>query len=121
MDESYNCGHHVSKDICAPVSNEVCSGSKQREFWGRTCVQKNFSYCSLLLQTGNITTTVRDSPHYSNDLLQGGLKDRLLYFLYMAVMFAKACAVITNLTLKLFVYHFSLNTAATPFNFPIVM
>ena len=39
----------------------------------------------------------------------------------MAIPFAKACAVITNLTLKLFVYHFSLNTAATPFNFPIVI
>ena len=33
-------GHHVSKDICTPVINEVCSGSKEREFGGRTRAQK---------------------------------------------------------------------------------
>ena len=43
--------------------------------------------------------TVRDSHHYSNDLLQGALEDRLLHFSYMAVPLAKACAVITNSTL----------------------
>ena len=62
----------------------------RREFWGRTCVQKNFSYCMLLLQTGTITATVRDSHHYSNDLLQGGLKDHLLHsILYMAIHLLK--------------------------------
>ena len=44
---------------------------------------------------------------------------------YMAVLLAEACVVMTNPTLvatrKLYVYHFSLNTAATQFNFPIVM
>ena len=60
--------------------------------------RKMVSYCSLLLQTGTITATVRDSHHYSNDLLQGGLEDYLLYFSYMAVPLAEAYAVITNST-----------------------
>ena len=34
----------------------------------------------MLLQTKTITATVRDSHQYTNDLLQGGLKDRLLHF-----------------------------------------
>ena len=55
--------------------NELCSDSQERKFWGRTYPQKNFSYCSLLLQTGTIVATVRDSHHNSNDLLQGGLED----------------------------------------------
>ena len=88
MDESCICGHHVSKDFCTPVINEVCSGSQEGKFWGRTRAQKNVSYCSLLLQA-----TVRDSYHYSNDLLQGGLEDCLLHFLYMTVLLAEACAV----------------------------
>ena len=53
---------------------------KKGSFVGRTRAQKNFSYCSLLLQIGTIMATVRDSCHYSNDLLQYGLKDRLLDF-----------------------------------------
>ena len=80
VDESYIRGHRVSKDFCTPVINEVCSGSQEGKFWGRTRVQKNISYCSLLLQTGTIMATVRDSCYYSNDLLQGGLEDRLLHF-----------------------------------------
>ena len=80
VDESCICEHHVSKDICTPVINEVCSGSQEGKFWGRERAQKNFSYCPLLLQTGIITGTVRDSCHYSNELFQGGLKDRLLHF-----------------------------------------
>ena len=80
VDESYICRHHVSKDFCAPIINEVCSGSQEGKFWDRIRDQKNVSYCLLLLQTGTITVTVRDSRHYSNDLLQGGLKDRLLHF-----------------------------------------
>ena len=99
VDKSCIHRHHVSKDFCTPVINEVCSGSQEGKFWGRTCVQKNVIYCSLLLQTGTITATVRDSHHYSNDLLQGALEDRLLHFSYMAVPLAEACAVITNSTL----------------------
>ena len=71
--ESCIHGHQVSKDFCTPVINEVCSGSKDKKFWGRTHAQKNFSCCSLLLKTGTTMTTVRDSRHYSNNLLQGGL------------------------------------------------
>ena len=33
-------GHHVSKDICTPVISEVCSGSKEGKFGGRTRAQK---------------------------------------------------------------------------------
>ena len=92
MDESCIRGHHLSKDFCTPVINVVCSDSQEGKFEGRTCAQKNVSYCSLLLQTGTITATVRDSHHYSNDLLQGALEDRLLHFSYMAVPLAEACA-----------------------------
>ena len=123
VDESCICGHHVSKDFCIPVINEVCSGS-QGKFWGRTHAQKNVSYCSLLLQTETITATMRDSRHYSNDLLQGGLEDCLLYlFVYgCSAYWSLCCDNRFNFdTRKLLVYHFSLNTAATPFNFPNVM
>ena len=65
VDESCIRGHHVSKDFCTPVINVVCSGSQEGKFEGRTCAQKNVSYCSLLLQTGTIMATVRDSHHYS--------------------------------------------------------
>ena len=91
---------------------------------GHAGTQKNFSYCSLLLQTRTIMATVRDSHHYSNDLLQGGLEDHLNTFLFTAIPLAEACAVLTNSTLiegNFLVYHFSLNTVGTPFNFPIVM
>ena len=116
-------GHHVSKDFCIPVINEVCSGN-QGKFWGRTHAQKNVSYCSLLLQTETITATMRDSRHYSNDLLQGGLEDCLLY---LSVYGRSACWSLCcdnrfNFdTRKLLVYHSSLNTAAMPFDFPNVM
>ena len=36
-----------------PVINEVCSGSQEGKFWGKTVVQK-VSHCSLLLQTVTI-------------------------------------------------------------------
>ena len=55
-----------------------------------TCAQKKFSYYSLLPQAGTIMATVRDSRRYSNDLLQGGVENCLLHFLYMAVPLAKA-------------------------------
>ena len=80
VDESCIRGHHVSKDFCTLVINEVSSGSQEGKLCGRTCAQKNFSCCLLLLQTGTITATVRDSRHYSNNLLKGGLKDCLLHF-----------------------------------------
>ena len=67
--ESYICRHQVSKDFYTPVIDEECSGSQEEKFWGRTHAQKNFSYCLLLLKTGTITATVRDSHHYSNGLL----------------------------------------------------
>ena len=114
------------KRFCTPVINEVYSGIQEGKFWGRRRVQKNVSYCSLLLQTGTITATVRDSRHYSNDLLQGGLKDRILHS-YFFIYCCSACGSLCcdngfNFgTRKLLVYHFSLNTAAMPFNFPIVM
>ena len=85
VDESCIRGHHVLKDFCTALINEVCSGSQEGNFWDRTHAQKNVSYCSSLLQSGTIMATVRDSHHYSNDLLQDGLEDCLLYFLYMAV------------------------------------
>ena len=82
MDKSCIYGHHVLKDFCTTVIDEVCSGSQEGKFWDRTRAQKNVSYSSLLLQTGpgTITATVRDSRLYSNELLQGGLEDRLLHF-----------------------------------------
>ena len=125
MDESSFKGHHVSKDFCTPVINGVCIGSQGGKFWGRIRVQNNFSYCLLLIQIGTIMASVRDSRHYSSNLLQGGLEDSLLQtFMYMAVLLAKACAVITNSTLihgNFCLYRFSLDTAAMPFNFPILM
>ena len=59
------------KDFCTPVIIEVCSGSREGKFWDRTRAQKNFSYCSLLLHTGTITATVRDSHHYFQWLTPG--------------------------------------------------
>ena len=99
IDKSCILRQYVSKGFCTPVINEVCSGSHERKFWGRIRAQKNLSYCLSLLQTRTIMATVRDSCHYSNNLLQGGLEEDLLHFLYMAVLLAEACAVITNLTL----------------------
>ena len=32
VDKSCICGHHVSKDLCTPVINEVCSGSQEKSF-----------------------------------------------------------------------------------------
>ena len=65
------------------ILNEVCSGSQEGKFWGWARSQKNFSYCSLLLQTGTITATVSVSHHYSNDLFQSGLEYHLLHsFVY---------------------------------------
>ena len=63
--------------------------------------------------------TVRDSRHYSNDLLQGGLKVISYTSSYMAVPLAEACSLCCDSecnfdTWKFLVYHFSLNTAATP-------
>ena len=116
VNESCICGHHVSKDFCSPVINEICSGSQEGKFGGRTCAQKNFSYCLLLLQTGTITATIKDSHHYSNDLFQGGLEDCLLHSFVYGGSLAEACAVITNSTLiqgNPLAYHFSLNTSAT--------
>ena len=87
--------------MCQNVSvlTGVCSGSEEGKFEGRTCAQKNVSCCLLLLQIETLTTTVSDSHHYSNYLLQGGLKDHLLHFSYMAIPLAEACAVIINSTL----------------------
>ena len=79
VDQSYIHGHHVSKHFCTPVINEVCSDSQEGNFWVGDVPRKT-SYCSLLLQTGKSMATVRDSRHYSNDLLQGGLKGHLIHF-----------------------------------------
>ena len=79
VDKSCIRRHHVSKDFCTTVINEVCSGSQERKFGGRTRAQKNFSYC-LLLQTGTIIAMYCNSHHYSNHLLQDRLEDRLLHF-----------------------------------------
>ena len=104
-------GHHVSKDFCTPVINEVCHGSQEGKFWGRTHAQKNFSYCSLFLQTGTIMATVRDSHHYSNDLLQSGPEDRLVHFFVYyshSACWSLCCDNEFNFdTRKLLVYHFS--------------
>ena len=35
MDESCIRGHHVSKDFCTPIINEVCNSSQEGKFWGR--------------------------------------------------------------------------------------
>ena len=122
VDKSCIRGHHVLKDFCTTVINEVCSGSQEG---GRTRAQKNVSHCSVLLQTGTFTGTVRDSCHYSNKLLQGDLEDRLLFFSYVygcSACWSLCCDNGFNIdTSKLLVYHFSLNTAAMPLNFLIVM
>ena len=39
-DKSYIRRHHVSKDFCTPVINEVCSGSQEGKFSGRTSGKK---------------------------------------------------------------------------------
>ena len=79
--------------------------------------------------TVTITATVRDSHQYSNDLrLQGRLrKDRLLRIsmvTHMQARLAETGAVIANElnfdSKKLLLYHFFLNTAATPFSKHIV-
>ena len=54
--------------------------------------------CSLFLRTVTTTATVRDSCQYSNDLLQGGLEDRLLCFFIYGRLLAEIDAVITNST-----------------------
>ena len=90
--------HHVLKDFCTPLINKACSGSKEGKFGGRTRAQRNFSRCLLFLRTVTITATVRDSHQYSNDLLQGGLKDRHHFFVYVRSL-PEAGTVITNSTL----------------------
>ena len=102
----YICGQELhsqtpcDKRFLYSSINEVYSGSQEGKFGSRTHVPKNFSCCSLLLQIGTITATVRDS-HHSNDLpgLQGGLNDRLLHFFVYDRSLAEACTVITNSTL----------------------
>ena len=89
VDESCIRRYHVSKDFSTSVINGVCSGSQEGKFEGRTCTQKNVSYGLLLLQTRTIMATVRDSHHYSNDLLQGGLEDRLLHFFTKSFLVSK--------------------------------
>ena len=92
---------------------------KAGKFGGRTHAQKNFSCCSLYLRTVTITATVRDSHQYSNDSLQGRLEDCLLHFYIYGRSLAEAGTVIKKFNFdarKLLVYHFSLNTAATPFS-----
>ena len=91
--------HHVSKDFCTPVINEVCSDSKGGKFGGRTRVQKKFQLLLTIFTDWLITATVRDSCQYSNDLLQDELKDCLLHFFVYGHSLAEACAVITNSTL----------------------
>ena len=56
--------------------------------------------------------------------LQGGFEDRLLHFFIYgrSACWSLCCDNEFNLgTRKLLVYHFSLNTTATPYNFPILM
>ena len=76
MDKSCIRGHHVLKDFCTPVNNEVASYAvvvKMGSFGvGHTGAQLYILlYSSFLLQTRIIMASVRDSHHYSNNLLQG--------------------------------------------------
>ena len=98
----------VSKDFCTPVINEVCSGSKEGKFGGKTHAQKNFSYCSLFLRTVTTIATVRDNYRYYYDLqLQGGQDHLPCFFVSVCMVcmhmamdaLAEAGAVITNSTL----------------------
>ena len=41
MDEGCISRHHVSKDFCTPVIDEVCSGNQEGKFWDRVRAQKN--------------------------------------------------------------------------------
>ena len=91
--------NHVLKDFCTPVINEVCSGSKEGKFGGRTHAQKDFTCCLVFLGTLTITATVRDSCQHSNDLLQSELEDRLLNFFAYGRLLAEAGDVILNSTL----------------------
>ena len=52
MDERCIRRHHVSKDFCTPLINEVCSGSQEEKFWGRAHVQKTsaIAHCYHRLQ-----------------------------------------------------------------------
>ena len=97
MDKSCIHRHHVSKDFCTPVINEVCSGSQEEKFWDRTRAQNNVSYCSLLLQIRTITVTLRYSHHFPMTYSRMDLKI-ICTILYIAVALAEAYAVIINLT-----------------------
>ena len=53
MDESCTRGHHLSKDFCTPV-NDLCRGSQEGKFSGRT---HPLSQCPKRLQLLFIVTT----------------------------------------------------------------
>ena len=102
VDESCIHGHQMSKGFCTLVINEVCSGSQEGKFLGRTRAQKKISYCSLLLQTGTNTATIlKGQPSLFQWLTLGWTwrsSPTLWLFLYMAILLVEACAVITNST-----------------------
>ena len=59
MDKSCIYGHHVLKDFCTTVIDEVCSGSQEGRFWDRTRAQKNVSaiarcYCRLVQELSQL-------------------------------------------------------------------
>ena len=99
MVESCLCGHHMSKDFCIPMINEVCSDSEEGKFDGRTHAQENFNCCSLFLWTGTITATVRDRSVFQRLMYSRvDLKITSHTFSY-GRLFAEAGAVIAKSTL----------------------
>ena len=120
VDESCICGHHVSNDFCTPV---ICSGSEERKFWGRALAQKSFSYC-VVATDWNYYSYRKGQPSLFQWLITPGWTRRLSPILFVygcSACWSLCCDDESNFdTRKLLVYHFSLSTAATPFNFPIV-
>ena len=99
MDEICIRGHHVSKDFCTPIINEVCNGSQEGNFWGRPHPRKKsvIARCYYKLELSQLLygTAVIISTTYS----RVDLKIVSYTFSYMAVPLAEVCAVITNSTL----------------------
>ena len=71
VDESYNPGHHVSKDFCTAVINEVCSGSQGGKFWGRSRAQKNGQLLLVVTTDWNYYSYCKGQPSLFQRLIPG--------------------------------------------------
>ena len=74
VDESYIPGHHVSKDFCTAVINEVCSGSQEGKFWGRTHAQKNSQLLLIVTTDWNYYSYCKGQPSLFQRLTPGWIR-----------------------------------------------